>query len=192
MLTLQPQIKKKAENFIHIAVDELASAKEEAFNLGKQEGLAEASRVEAEQLATQTALENIRQAIANLENSKNNWQHNLLQACAKLAFVVAQKLVYSSLNANSEIVITNFIKEVLPTIVEEKKIIVKLSSKLTDLPEKLIPIFDNTSLKGKVSYQFDDEISIYDCSIILSGGKLLLSNDDLQAKIEEVFKNYFG
>jgi len=186
------QDKKKVENFTNIAVDELALVKEEAFNLGKQEGLAEASKIEAEQLTVQAALENIGQAITNLENSKTNWQHNLRQACAKLAFMVAQKLVYNSLDANSEIIITNFIKEVLPTIIEEQKIIIKLSSKLVDLPEKLVSVLNNTSLKDKVSYQFDDEMPSYDCSVILSGGELILSNADLAAKVEEVFKNYFG
>ena len=165
--------------------EELALAREQAFEAGRQNGIDETEAASAHRLSL--AVTEIAQQIATLSAAQNEANDILLQDAIAIAMAVVHKLQpeYSRLHGLSEIELV--VRECLSHLDREMRVTVRVSPDQVDaVRDTVAGAVETIAFEGKVVCQADHRIEPGDCRLEWGDGGAERHQGHLWAQIDRV------
>lgn len=194
----QPKYKEVAnttaapDSFMVLEKEQIESIKEIAFNEGRNKAMAEFAQQREQDEIVKNALLKLTEVVENAIEHNIAWRQKLLQASANLAYTIAKKLTYGTIAGDNETKIMKFLQEIMPIISEETKATIYISADLAPLQDKIAQAVNRASEKAEITCQLDEGAPAGECNVVLSGGELHFSQQEIQQNIDELFATYFA
>lgn len=149
--------------------EELAFARESAFEEGRQAGHGEAQE-QSERLTASalTALSDQMQTVFRQQDEANEANS---QAAVRVAMAVLKKVLPAACEAHAFEEVTRVVEEVVGHILDEPRIIVKVAEPLVDpVRERLEAVCQAHGFEGRVVVQTDHRLPVGDCRVEWTDG----------------------
>lgn len=173
------------------AAESLETAKAEAFEAGRQSGLAEAEAGINSQAAAAMAglLDATKQIFSRLDD---NIQANMRQA-SEMALLIARRLAPRLVAERPLAEIEGVIRDCLELCLQEPRLVVRIAEDLVGpMKEQLEDLQHHAGYAGKFVLIGDPEIAIGDCRVEWPDGGAERCVADLDAEITEAVERFVG
>lgn len=149
--------------------EELAFARDAAFEEGRQSGMAEAQGM-TERL-TANALSALSDQIATLYRQQEEANEANSRGAVRVAMAVLKKILPATCEANAFEEVTRVVEEVVGHILDEPRIIVRVAEPLVDaVRERLEAVCQSHGFEGRVVVQADTRLPPGDCRVEWTDG----------------------
>lgn len=163
--------------------EELALARDAAFEEGRQAGFAEASE-QIERL-TQAALAALSDQMATVFRQQDEAHEANSRAAVQVALAVLHKMLPAACETHAFAEVTRVVEEVVGHILDEPRIIVKVAEPLVaGVREKLEAATQAHGFEGRVVVQADPRLNVGDCRVEWTDGGAERDQARLWSEIE--------
>lgn len=171
------------------SLSETEALKQESFDLGFAKGL-EKAKHEKEELILKT-LENILDALVQIQNRQTDFEQKQEINYINLALTTCEKIIPEFIKKYGNEEIKAFLKQYLPNVTDEDKIIIKVSPENQKNINQYIE--ENNLFKGKekgYSLETDETLQNSDCIISWKNGSIERKTAETFHTIKDVLNNY--
>lgn len=166
------------------SLEELAFARDAAFEEGRQAGLAEAQE-QTEQL-TAAALASLAEQMQTVFRRQDEAHEANSRTAARVALAVLKKMLPAACETHAFGEVTRVVEEVVGHLLDEPRIIVKVAEPLVAaVRERLEAVCQTHGFEGRVVVQADPRLEGGDCRVEWTDGGAERDQARLMAEIEE-------
>jgi flagellar assembly protein FliH len=170
---------------------ELDAAREEGHIAGHAAALEEAETAREHYIADAIAL--IGQGLAQLDEQQKAANAELGRTAMRLVYAVLSKIVPPHARDFAAENIGAFVKQVLPVVMGEPKLIVRVHNLIVpDVKARLQEVFERSGFQGTFAVVADYELQPGDCRLEWAGGGADRSEARIWAEIREIIVANFG
>lgn len=149
--------------------EELAFARDAAYEEGRQAGLGEAQR-QTERL-TANSLIALSDQVATLFRQQEEANEANSRAAVRVSLAVLKKILPATCEANAFEEVTRVVEEVVGHILDEPRIIVRVAEPLVEaVRERLEAVCQSHGFEGRVVVQADARLAAGDCRVEWTDG----------------------
>lgn len=171
--------------------DDLDAAREDGFVAGHAKAVEEAATAREHYVAD--AINIISQNLAKLDEKQAIANRDLGETAMRLAFAVLRKIVPDHAKDDVADNINTFVKQVLPLILGEPKIVVRVHGSIVNMVStRLKDVFATSSFQGGYTVVADFELQPGDCRLDWAGGGADRSEARIWAEVREVIAANYG
>ena len=168
---------------------DLAVAGERGFSEGREAGRAEA--LASIENAAAAALAQINQALAALGPVVGDTAERCRQDAIGIARAVTRKLIEPSARSSALTTVEGVIAEVLPRIIDEPRVVIRVSDELLDpLQQRLSAITANCGFPGSLILLAEGDLPRPDCRIEWADGGADYDSERLWKEIDGIIERY--
>jgi flagellar assembly protein FliH len=170
---------------------DLAAARAEGFEDGKQAGLAE-SNASVENAAAE-ALSRIAEQLASLGPACQAGLDRCRHETVGIAQAVARRTVERSARETALQVIENVLGDVLGRVIDEPRVVIRVHNDLLDpLQQRMYSVTDKCGFPGSVILLAEPGLQRPDCRIEWADGGAEFSNEAILAEIDALIDRYLA
>lgn len=168
---------------------EIAAAREQGFVEGREAGAAEAlASIES---SAASALAEIGRALESLAPVIGEGLQRCRQDAIGIARAATSKLVERSAAEGALAAVENVVAEVLPRIIDEPRIVVRINDALLDaLQQRLPEVATNAGFPGSLILLGERELKRPDCRIEWADGGAEYDTAGLWREVDEIIERY--
>lgn len=149
--------------------EDLQVVREAAYEEGHRNGMAEAN--ETQQALLAAAMDRVSNALAMLDAAQADANDANQRVAARVAMAVLKKMLPAASEEHAFEEIVRTVEEILPNVLDEPRIIVRVDSSLVDpLRERLEQSAIQHGFEGRVVVQTDPRVAIGDCRVEWTDG----------------------
>lgn len=151
------------------SAQELQAARDEAFETGKAEGIAQSNTSLEQQISViVNALQNDFTSLSSMQREAND---ATMRDAVQIATTIVSKVLPSYIQEHGAPEIEAFVRATLSTLFAEADVIVRVpEAAAADLAERLTPIADSLGLAGKLKVAADPALEPADCRMEWGNG----------------------
>ncbi|MBI5163513.1 MAG: flagellar assembly protein FliH [Magnetospirillum sp.] len=165
--------------------EELALARDLAFDEGRRAGLAEGAESTERQIAT--ALGMIAGHFDTLQARQEEANDTAQRNAARVALAVVKKMLPAACEQYAFDEVTRVVEEVVGHILDEPRIIVRVAQALAEpVRERLEAVAEGHGFEGRVVVQADERLAVGDCRVEWTDGGAERDQARLWQEVETV------
>jgi flagellar assembly protein FliH len=169
---------------------QIATARAEGLQLGREEGLKEGleqvnSEAATRERETLLALQTIERNLSGLTGQYDQRIAEQSREITQFILAVARKIAGEALTQRPELAVQELIRQCLPVILAKPRLIIETHSSMTDsVQSRLIPFLTQQGFEGEVLFRPNDAIPPHDAKLEWHSGRAERSTEALWQEIE--------
>lgn len=168
---------------------DLAAARDRGFSEGREAGAADA--LASVENAAATALAQIGEALASLAPVVSDAVQRCRRDAVGIARTVTRKMVEQSASDSAMTAVEAVISKVLPRIIDEPRVVVRVSDDLLDpLQQRLSAVSKTCGFPGSLILLAERDLRRPDCRIEWSDGGAEYDSGKLWSEIDDIIERY--
>ena len=167
--------------------DELAQARAEGFEAGKEEGRKESAEA-TEQRILET-IESVAENLAQIINNQVQANHDIAQEMIEISTAIAKKM-FPDLNARNALgEVERVVQDTLKAITDEPRVQIMVHPDLREpLTDRIDAMTQRAGFDGKVYVNPDTTVNLGDCRVEWSHGAAVRDSETIMEQIDEIIK----
>lgn len=167
--------------------EELAQARAEGFDAGKEEGRKESAEA-TEQRILET-VESLTSKLADIYNDQAQANHDIAQEMIEISTVIAKKM-FPDLNARNALgEVERVVQDTLKAITDEPRVQIMVHPDIREpLTDHLAAMTQRAGFEGKVYVNPDNTINLGDCRVEWSHGAAVRDSETIMEMIDEIIE----
>lgn len=170
---------------------DLESAREDGYVSGHTKALEDAETAREHYAAD--ALNLISEKIDTLQDQQTAANKGIGETAMRMVYAVIEKVVPAHAQANAIESVEALVREVLPLVYEEPKLVVRTHNMIAeDVQAKMIEVTERSNFQGEITVVPDYELQPGDCRVEWSGGGADRNEGRLWTEIRDIIEENVG
>lgn len=167
--------------------EELAQARAEGFEAGKEEGRKESAEA-TEQRILET-VESVTENLTRIYNGQTQANHDIAQEMIQISTAIAKKM-FPDLNARNALgEVERVVQDTLKAITDEPRVQIMVHPDLREpLTDHLAAMTQRAGFEGKVYVNPDNTVNLGDCRVEWSHGAAVRDSEAIMEQIDEIIE----